>query len=209
MPKLTLSFKGRVIDVFHIEAGETRIGRDPECEITIDSLAIAPINVLIKSVNHSCSLESLDEEFPILVNHKQEETARLQHGDVIQVGKHTLSFSEDALDLGSELHQTGKEAEHPADAVAEDAEEIVKGMLQIMNGEKFGRIIPLTQNMTRIGRTGGHCAMIARRESGYFISYLEGPSSPTVNNTPIGDETQLLNDGDLIEVGSTQLQFHV
>ena len=50
--------------------------------------------------------------------------------------------------------------------------------------------------------------MIAKRESGYYISYLEGAASPTVNHKPIGDISLLLNDGDLIKVGKTEMQFH-
>ncbi|MEN8178646.1 MAG: FHA domain-containing protein [Pseudomonadota bacterium] len=208
MPKLTLSFKGRLIDVFHINEGDTRIGRDPDCEISIDSLAIAPINVNIKFENHTCHLENLDDEFPVLINHKNQTASPLQHGDVIQVGKHTLSFSEDALELGAEILRKDSHSSPEMDDAESDAEDAAKGILQIMSGDKFGRIIPLSRNMTRIGRTGGHCAMIARRESGYYISYLEGPTPPIVNKAPIGEETQLLTDGDIIEVGATRMQFH-
>ncbi len=208
MPKLTLSFKGRVIDVFHLNEGATLIGRDPDCEIVIDSLAISPVNVRIMLERNSCHLENLDDEFPILINHKSQTSANLRHGDVIQVGKHTLSFSGDVLELGAGVMQTETKAAAASEESASVAESASKAILQIMSGDKFGRIIPLNRNMTRIGRTGGNCAMIARRDSGYFISYLEGPKQPVVNKNPIGDETQLLADGDIIEVGSTQMQFH-
>ena len=33
MPKLTLSFKGKVLDVFHLADGEAWIGRDQSCRI--------------------------------------------------------------------------------------------------------------------------------------------------------------------------------
>ena len=208
MPKLTLTFKGRLIDVFHIKEGETFIGRDPDCEIAIDSLAISPVNARIKLEDNTCHLQNMDEGFPTLINHKSQASADLCHGDVIQVGKHTLSFAEDALELGGEILKKDLKTESVSDDSETIDEETSKGILQIMNGDKFGRIIPLSRNMTRIGRTGGNCAMIARRDSGYYISYLEGPAPPLVNKTPLGDETQLLADGDIIEVGSTQMQFH-
>lgn len=212
MPKLTLSFKGRLIDVFHLQEGETVIGRDSNCDITIDSLAIAPAQVSIMLEDEICHLKALDDVFPVFINHNLQDEADLQHGDAIQVGKHTLTFAEDAIDLGGELKQTSilPEAVDEArkDADEKESELNSKGMLQIMNGENFGRIIPLTRNMTRVGRVGGDCAIIARRDSGYYISYLEGPNTPVVNKHPIGDESQILNDGDIIEVGSTQMQFH-
>ncbi|MFC1311876.1 MAG: hypothetical protein G8D80_17010 [gamma proteobacterium symbiont of Ctena orbiculata] len=50
--------------------------------------------------------------------------------------------------------------------------------------------------------------MIARREDGYFITFLEGPNPPRINRKPMGNQAQLLTDGDIIDVGGTQMQFH-
>ncbi len=209
MPKLTLTFKGRVMDVFHLEDAITRIGRDPDCAISIDSLAIAPHQVTISTQQNGYLLEAQDDEFPVLVNHERTEKTSLYHGDVIQIGKHTLTFSEDAMELGNLIDGPFPETQ-PVECPDGDDEEdpTSQGILQIVNGEHFGRIIPLKRNMTRIGHTGGDCAMIARREEGYFISFLEGDHPPVINNQRMGEHAQLLNDGDLIEVGGTQMQFH-
>ncbi|MEN8165936.1 MAG: FHA domain-containing protein [Pseudomonadota bacterium] len=208
MPKLTLSFKGRLIDVFHLKEDETIIGRNRECGIFIDSLAISPRQAMITRHEDACHLEALDEEFPVQVNHKQTESVGLQHGDIIQVGKHTLTFSQDAIELAGELQQGPSAPGAELEEKEEDSQLQSKSMLQIMNGDNFGRVIPLIRNMTRIGRVGSDCAMIARRDSGYYISYLEGPAPPLVNNQPIGEESQLLTDGDMIKVGNTEMQFH-
>lgn len=210
MPKLTLTFKGHVIDVFHLEKGETRIGRDQGCDIHIDSLAIAPQQALIRAIDDdSFQVSALDESFPVLVNHDTIERKRLHHGDVIQIGKHTLTFAEDVMELGADIgigiDQKAMEDEPP---MAGETDQPPTGMLQIMNGENFGRIIPLRRNMTRIGHVGGDCAMIAKRNDGYFLSFLEGPNPPIVNRHPIGDESYQLNEGDIIEVGGTKMQFH-
>ncbi len=84
---------------------------------------------------------------------------------------------------------------------------ILKAYLQIISGEHIGRIIPLNRNMVRIGKAGGDCAMIAHRNGGYYLSYLEG-GMPALNGMPIGDETVLLSEGSTIEIGGTQLQFY-
>lgn len=208
MPKLTLSFKGRLIDVFHLKEGETIIGRNSESGIFIDSLAISTRHVKITRNEDACHLEALDEEFPMQINHNPVESADLQHGDIIQVGKHTLAFSQDAIELAGELQQGPSAPDATLEEAEEDSQLQSKSMLQIMNGDNFGKVIPLIRNMTRIGRVGSDCAMIVRRDSGYYISYLEGPTPPIVNSQPIGEESQLLTDGDMIKVGTTEMQFH-
>ncbi len=203
MPKLTLSFKGHVIDVFHLEQGETCIGRNEDCDIWIDSLAVGPQQALIRqSSEDSYQLEAMDENFPVLVNHEPVEVTPLSHGDVIQVGKHTLTYAEDVMELGADLS-----ASQPEEDLT-PSELPPSGVLQIMNGENFGRIIPLKRNMTRIGHAGCDCAMISKRDDGYFLSFLEGPHPPVVNRVSIGNGSHRLNDGDVIEVGGTKMQFH-
>lgn len=210
MPKLTLSFKGRVLDVFHLDQGETLVGRNDDCAITIDSLAIAPVHASFRLNGEECQLQALDQEFPILVNHNQTASTRLEHGDVVQLGKHTLSYAEDAIELAGDLKSGPDGDAAPPEQPEEEAEETTpKGMLQITSVENFGRIIPLTRNMTRIGRVGGDCAIISRRDSGYYLSYLEGPNPPRINSQEIADGGQLLHDGDNIKVGKTEMQFHI
>ncbi|MBW9265377.1 MAG: FHA domain-containing protein [Candidatus Thiodiazotropha sp. (ex. Lucinisca nassula)] len=211
MAKLTLSFKGRVIDVFHIERDKTEIGRNDDCTIPIDSLAIAPVQAVItRNDDQSYLLQAQEEAFPVLVNHEKTEQTTLNHGDVIQVGKHTLSFAEDVMDLSADLGPipANDQLTDENEPIESDESKSKSGVLQIMNGDNFGRIIPLNRNMTRIGHAGGDCAMIARRENGYFITFLEGPNPPRINRKPIGNQAQLLTDGDIIDVGGTQMQFH-
>ena len=206
MPKLTLSFKGHVIDVYHLERAETCIGREDSCDITIDSLAVAPQQALIRqSSDQAFQLEAMDTAFPVLLNHEKVEVSSLSHGDVIQVGKHTLSYSEDVMELGANLGASNDE-EDDDDLFSDSA--ATGAMLQIMNGENFGRIIPLNRNMTRIGHAGGDCAMISKRDAGHFLSFLEGQNPPLVNRISIGNGTHRLNDGDTIEVGGIKMQFH-
>ncbi len=208
MPKLTLSFKGHVIDVFHLEKGETGIGRDEACDIHIDSLAIAPKQALIRQIDENgYQLRAMDDAFPVLVNHEKIEAKRLHHGDVIQIGKHTLTFAEDVMELGTDLSNDLRPSNEKQTSPP-DSEPLNTGILQIMNGENFGRIIPLKRNMTRIGHVGGDCAMVSKRDDGYFLSFLEGPNPPFVNRRPVENESQRLSDGDIIEIGGTKMQFH-
>jgi pSer/pThr/pTyr-binding forkhead associated (FHA) protein len=211
MAKLTPTFKGRVIDVFHIEHEKTEIGRNEDCTIPIDSLAIAPVQAVITRIDdQNYRIQALDEAFPVLVNHEKTEETTLNHGDVIQAGKHTLTFSEDVMDLGTVLGPNTTDDDLAAEAESADDDEstINSGVLQIMSGDDFGRIIPLKRNMIRIGHAGADCAIVARREDGYYISFLEGANPPSINKKPIGNQAQIIKDGDIIDLGGTQMQFH-
>lgn len=212
MAKLTLSFKGRIIDQFDLQQGTTLIGRENECDILIDSLAVAPKHVRIIRNDDHCSVEAIDNAFRLLVNHEAKQSAGLSHGDLIQIGKHTLQYTEDAVRFVEPAEQPKPEPQKAEEETrtkpTSQPQPAPGGLLQIINGQNFGRIIPLKGSMTRIGHTGSECAIIVKRASGYFISLLEGAESPIVNQTPIGDTSIELKNGDIIQVGSTRLQFH-
>lgn len=207
MSKLTLSFKGRPLKVYHLdELEEILIGRDPDCAIHIDSLAIAPRQARITRQDDSFSIRALDDAHPVLVNRHQIGETVLQHGDTIDLGKHTLSFAGSMLDLPDQslARDTPVQDEQP---VAAKKSAPLVARLQILEGVDVGRIIILDRSLVRIGRPGGQCAMISRRDSGYYLSHLEGEGPITVDGLPIGDKSHPLADGQTIRVGYTQFQF--
>ena len=99
MAKLILSFKGLLLSVHHLDERPMTIGRDPACRIAVDSLAIAPRHAELVSSDADFLLLALDPDYPVLLNNEQVDQASLHHGDEIQLGKHTLSFSNDTLEL--------------------------------------------------------------------------------------------------------------
>lgn len=197
------------MDVYHLEQAATCIGRDEKCDIHIDSLAIAPREAIIHRIGEdSYGIEPLNDSFPLLINHEAVKSMTpLHHGDIIQVGKHNLTYAGDAMELGTDLGSDARQAEKD-DSLLPESGLLNSGMLQIMNGENFGRIIPLKRNMTRIGHVGGDCAMISKRDNGYYLSFLEGSNPPVVNRHPIGNGSHQLDEGDIIEIGGTKMQFH-
>ena len=101
MAKLCLAFRGRPIQAHHFEENaEATIGNDPGCTIVIDSLAVAPQHAKIITTKYNCRLISLNEAFPTLVNHNAITERYLTHGDIVQIGKHTLTFAEDEQAVG-------------------------------------------------------------------------------------------------------------
>lgn len=196
MAKLTLSFKDKKLKIYPLGEDEAIIGRAPECAIHIDSLAVEPEHARIQKQGAHYQLTALGDQHEISVNGVSAAAHELNDGDVIQVGKHTLGFSLEAG--GTFVGQAGQVARQPA-----------IGWLQILNGSHLGRTIRLDKAMTRVGKSHVAVAVIVRRDSGYFLSHLEGESPPIVNDQALGDETWALRNSDQIRIGTLQLQFFV
>jgi pSer/pThr/pTyr-binding forkhead associated (FHA) protein len=194
MARLTLSFKDRKLKVFGLQAGDCMIGRDSDCAIRIDSLAVEPRHARIRSVEKGFVLEVLDGA-QVLVNGQNVHAAHeLRDGDSLQIGKHTFCFSEEGDLVGAET--VVSHSGFPRSA-----------WLQIHSGSHLGRTIRLNKAFTRIGKPDGSLAVIARREDGYYLSHLQGDSSPQVNDRDIEAHSIRLINNDFITVGELRVQF--
>jgi len=190
--RLTLSFKDRKLKVFALPAGDCVIGRDPDCSIVIDSLAVAPQHARIRTEGERYFIEPIDAGYPVMVGQQPvAEAQELSDGDSIQIGKHSLGFSTDS------------EGVPQADVTPLPA----PGCLQIQSGSHMGRTIRLNKAFTRIGRPDGELAVIAHRDNGYYLSALHGEHGPQVNERSIGDSSCKLHDNDNIVVGELQVRF--
>lgn len=70
------------------------IGRAPECDICIDSLAVSPVHAKISTSGDSSSISDMESNSGIFVNRQQINQQELQFNDMIRVGKHTLVFEQ-------------------------------------------------------------------------------------------------------------------
>jgi len=191
--KLTLSFKDRKLKVFALQADDCIIGRDPACTIVIDSLAVEPEHARIRAEDDHFVVAAVNAGCALSVNQQPVEDARtLYAGDTIQIGKHSLSFSEDSE--GTMIEATVSRI--PA-----------IGWLQIQSGAHLGRTIRLDKAFTRVGKPDSGLAVIAHREDGYYLSALQGIEGPQVNDRDIGDSSHKLVNGERIEIGDLQVQF--
>lgn len=195
MAKLTLSFKGRKLKVFALQGTDCLIGREPDCTLRIDSLAVEPRHACIRPSGEDFIIEPAEGNGAIKVNDQViSEAYKLNDGDQIQVGKHTLVYSRDSDGTVSDT-DTGT------------ARVPVTGWMQIQSGSHLGRIIRLEKAFTRIGKPDADLAVISHREDGYHLSHLQGEQGTLLNNRAIGDESYPLKNGDLISVGELQLQY--
>ncbi len=194
MAKLTLSFKDKKLKIFPLLEDEILVGRDPGCQIHIDSLAVQPRHVVIRREGDQWRVAPAGDSDKVTVNNQPLDEHLLADGDHIKVGKHLLTFSDEAA---------GTATVTPIEAARNPA----IGWLQIMNGSHLGRTIRLDRAMTRIGKSGRNSAMIARRKDGYYISHLEGDAPPSVNGHELGPTARRLMDGDRLTIGRLELHF--
>ncbi len=209
MPRVTLSFKGNRISTTPLTQEELFVGRDINCTIHIDSLAIAPKHIRINKCRGLYVVTALNDEFPLTLNNEKTENAILKHGDLLQIGKHSLDFIDEiAGSIASpSIIQNVAALEREEKPLEEPSRPNLTGVLQILSGRNIGRLIPLNRPLIKIGNSGNGCAVIAHRENGYHLSFLEGNNPLVVNNKPIIDCSYLLKDGDQIEFGDTSMCF--
>ena len=211
MSKLTLSFKGKVLKLYPVLKGSMTLGSDPSCTICIDSLALQPQHAQIDTVENDSVVRDLGTEDGTFVGtNKLESPHPLKDGDVIRVGKHTLtySYSEDiAVEADDALQDVALEEEIPP--VQAEIQEKTQGWLQIMNGANLGKTMSLNKSMTNLGKPGLSTAVITKRHDGYFISQLEGKHPLLIKNKEIGEKSLQLADGDTIQIGNIKMQFYL
>jgi predicted component of type VI protein secretion system len=202
MARLTLYFKEKPIGQIALGREPVSIGRSPDCNIVIDSLAVNPVHARIHANGTVHSLEDLGSRTGTRVNSVRITRHELRHGDCIEVGKHILIYHEKRLLSGTSVIDA-----EPSGTARSSAAEI--GFLQIVRGPRRNQTITLDQPLTTIGRPHQQMALVAHRNNGYFLTHLEGQSSPTVDNVEIGENTWPLIDGNLIEMGEMALRFKV
>lgn len=208
MSKLTLSFKGRVLKIFPVLQGEMVIGNSPACTIHIDSLALAEQHAIVSTSQSESHIRDLGSEDGTYVNNTRIQEHKLKDGDIIRVGKHTLTYAFDEVVENAALPEPVVEEIEP-EAVAENKGDGNRtAWIQIMNGQNLGKTLSLNRAVTNLGKPGVATAVIARRSEGYFISHLEGDVSPSVTGKNIGGETLKLSDGDVIQIGNIKMQFY-
>ncbi len=199
MFKLTLLFRGKLLNIHHLTEGDSYIGRDPDCALQIDSLAIEPHHVRLNLHDRQLTLYDLCNTGNVLVNHKPVSEQSLQDGDQIQIGKHTLKLS---LDESAALIPSAGDA--PAVATAATPPRV--GWLQVLSGPHLGRAFPIEHDQHRIGKPGMPSALISHADGRYQIVALEHGDC-RLDGQPLDTGDRTLNEGAIIECGELRLQF--
>ncbi|MEJ2642465.1 MAG: FHA domain-containing protein [Desulfosarcinaceae bacterium] len=93
MPRVILRFKNKNLSQFNLGAeGAVTVGRRPTNTIVIDNLAISGVHAKIEACDTHFVITDLNSKNGTFVNGRRVQEQRLQHKDVITVGKHHLVF---------------------------------------------------------------------------------------------------------------------
>lgn len=94
MPKLTLKFKNNVLADYHLPNGYSlKIGRQKDNDVVIENLAVSSHHGKIDSAGDGFLYIDLKSKNGSFVNDELVNSHWLEHGDVINIGKHSLTFT--------------------------------------------------------------------------------------------------------------------
>jgi pSer/pThr/pTyr-binding forkhead associated (FHA) protein len=82
---------GRAGETFHPE-GETTIGRSPDCGIFLDDVTVSRKHAVVSERGGAFLVEDQGSLNGTFVNRKRVESAQLEDGDELQIGKYRLTF---------------------------------------------------------------------------------------------------------------------
>jgi pSer/pThr/pTyr-binding forkhead associated (FHA) protein len=105
MPKITLKFKENVLADYHLPPGcSLKIGRRKDNDIVLDNLAVSSHHGKIDSAGDGFVYIDLKSKNGSFINQQLVSSHWLQDGDVIFIGKHSLTFAY----FESEIHPEDK-----------------------------------------------------------------------------------------------------
>lgn len=231
MPKLTLKFKDTKINDFLLEQGRNiTIGRRESNAIVIENLAVSGMHAKIDSIDKGYLLTDLKSKNGTFVNGQLVATHWLGHGDTVSIGKHTLVFayaegeereikSSGGMDR-TMVMDTDKYRDMLSESSGNMAATIRKkesmGILSFLAGGDGE--LEIKKKLIKIGKEascdiivkglmiGKTAATVSKRPKGYYLSYVGGMAKPKVNDLVV-KESVLLNEFDIIELGSVKMQF--
>jgi hypothetical protein len=83
---------GRAGETFHPESERTTIGRSPDCGIFLDDVTVSRKHAVLTAGQGVYTIEDQGSLNGTFVNRKRVESAQLEDGDELQIGKYRLTF---------------------------------------------------------------------------------------------------------------------
>jgi pSer/pThr/pTyr-binding forkhead associated (FHA) protein len=85
---------GRAGETFPLEGDRTSLGRAPECEIFLDDVTVSRHHAVIRRGADGFTIDDEGSLNGTYVNRRRVETAKLEDGDEVQIGKYKITFLE-------------------------------------------------------------------------------------------------------------------
>jgi pSer/pThr/pTyr-binding forkhead associated (FHA) protein len=233
MAKLYLKFEQSVLKEYELRDSSTiTIGRLPDNTIQVDNLAVSGHHArVLWDVDHWV-LEDTNSLNGTFVNNRRVTRAALKHGDLILIGKHTLSFEEEGRASATAAPRAAAtplpQMESTVILDTRQAKEMFaagpapgkerSGRILVLDGKTDQSEYVLTGKLTVIGKsdmasiklTGWFAPKVAatinKNDGKYYITASEKDVKVTVNDDEVSSRREL-NDGDIIQVAKVKLTF--
>jgi predicted component of type VI protein secretion system len=213
MPKLIVSIDGVVIKEVTLAKDRTTLGRRPYNDVVIDNLAVSGEHAVLHMIGSDVYLEDLNSTNGTYVNARAIKKQALAPNDTIEVGKYKIRYvassavPEGATAVRSVIHSAP--ASIPLSSAPTEHAPLVppsrSAIIRVLSGAGAGRELSLQKVVTTIGKPGVAVAAVTRRLQGYVVAPIDGGT--VLNGEPLGTEAVALQDGDVLELGGTRMQF--
>jgi FHA domain len=217
MPKFVISLDGLMLKEVQLTKDRTTVGRRPYNDVVIDNLAVSGEHAVVSLVGNDCFVEDLNSTNGTYVNGKAVKKQMLTSNDMLEIGKYKLKYVSESAGGAYEktmIMRPGTSAIDAATAMSDAGSAtqpvlptLPEAAIRVLNGAAAGKEVPLIKMVTTIGRPGVQVAAISKRQNGYALTHVEGPTRPQVNGNDVDDMGVLLHSGDSIELAGTQMEF--
>ena len=85
---------GRAGESFVPAGKQTRIGRSPECEVFLDDVTVSRNHAVLVERDGEFYIEDQSSLNGTFVNRRRIDSARIENGDELQIGKYLMTFVE-------------------------------------------------------------------------------------------------------------------
>ncbi len=214
MPRMIVSIEGVVIKEIALAKDRTTLGRRPYNDIVIDNLAISGEHAVFIMNGPEVYLEDLNSTNGTYINARAIKKQVLHNNDLIEVGKYKIRYLEGGVaseGASAARHVLPPIASAPVPlATAPTAPMPLGGapshaLIKVLSGPGAGREVTLNKVVTTIGKPGIAVAAITRRLQGYVVAPVDGAT--LLNGQPLTDKAVALQDGDMLELATTRMQF--
>lgn len=213
MPTLTLTLPQGIVSTHSLTTSRLVIGSHPECDLRIDSLAVASRHVELIETEDGYRLQALDPEYRVSANGQDPGDRPLRHGDSFQVGAYRIFYGEAAQGLPVLEPEADADMKvqppipNPTLPPPPPPEGPGVAYLQILNGPRIGRLLLIDQPQMRLTRGERGDIILTREGDRYLLDARRATTRVLVDGAPVGEEPVSLDDGQEIQIGHLRLWF--
>jgi pSer/pThr/pTyr-binding forkhead associated (FHA) protein len=222
-PVVTLEFEDKEIGHWTLDKPVFRIGRTPDNDIVIDNLAVSRTHSVIEEHNGEHYVRDCDSLNGTVVNGRRVGRALLSDGDVMQIGKHKLTFRKHGLAqiaVAPSIDGFDQTMIMHADRHVSSAEtnEVSTPRPRLVERHKTGdRVFEIGDSNLTMGKDESadieiagffiarRHAQISKENGRYIIRHIAGHRKLTVEGKPVKE--WVLKNNDRIRIGKKEFVF--